>query len=195
MIFGNFVSVWNNLNAKYQGVEGAESMYSAALNVVPEKIEGVWTMSQQYLDHESKTFVDLSEARSGMIDATELFQSLVESGADPSEIIQGAQGVFAQILEFQTAANLAVDVQIEAYPSLRGADTTEQAMNTLEEGVNEVKTALDDWIVTIRNYNTYRGSFWPNIYGSFMGRFPSEIEYYKGSIEELDISSLNPAEN
>ena len=92
---------------------------------------------------------------------------------------------------------LAVRVQIEAYPVIRSVDTYSQAMRSLEEGTNEIKTALDDWIVLIQRFNTYRKSFWVGLLaGVFSGKFsafPMEHEYYKGPIGELDISTLKPS--
>ena len=59
--------------------------------------------------------------------------------------------------------------------------------------MNEIKTALDDWITTIKDYNTYRGSFGVTIIAGFMGgKYPVKIAYYEGEIKALDIDSLNP---
>lgn len=65
-------------------------------------------------------------------------------------------------------------------------------MRNMEVSVNEIKTALDDWVVAIRDYNTYRGSAWPSMVGGFMKKFPAQIDYYKGEIEKLDVDKLNP---
>ena len=66
-------------------------------------------------------------------------------------------------------------------------------MAGLQEGVNEIKTALDDWITTIKDYNTYRGSLGVTIMAGFMGdKYPAKIAYYEGEIKTLDIDSLNP---
>jgi hypothetical protein len=62
----------------------------------------------------------------------------------------------------------------------------------MESSVNEIKTALDDWIVTIKKYNTYRGSAWPSVVGGFMRKFPGEIKFYEGEIKKLDVNELNP---
>ncbi len=62
----------------------------------------------------------------------------------------------------------------------------------MEVATNEIKTALDDWITTIRDYNTYRGSFWPNLIGSTIHKFPAQIAYYEGPTKELNVEKLNP---
>jgi LemA protein len=187
------IGVWNGLNAKYQAVLGAKSHYSAALNTCPQKIKGVWTLNSQYLDHESKTFKSVAEARNTLLGAVKGYQDLAKSGAGTAELTKAGRMVEAALDRFQSQATLAVNVQVEAYPALRGAETTQTAMRTMQEGVNEVKTALDDWVYSIRQYNEYRGSAWPSIIGGWMSRFPSRIDYYEGSAKELNVDELNPA--
>jgi len=187
------VTVWNTLNRNYQEVNGAKSRYSVALNTIPQKIEGVWTMSQQYMDHESKTFRDYAAMRSAVIPAIQEFQSAVASGKlSESDQVKAAQGIQKTLGEMNNAW-LNIKATSESNPQLRAAETSQHAMQTMEEGVNECKTALDDWIASIRIYNTYRGNAWPSIIGSFMKKFPPQIEYYEGEVKKLDIKSLNPA--
>ena len=185
------VGVHNTLNQEYQGVRGGRSHYGAALDLVPEKIKGVWDLSEQYLDHESDTFKMVSAARSGLLKSVDDFKSAEAGGASDTDMIKKGQGVRDMFNKFKEAS-LAVNVQIEAYPQLRGAETTKNAMRTVEEGVNEIKTALDDWIAAIESYNRYRGNAWPSIIGGFFGKFPSEIPYYEGERTKLDIDELNP---
>jgi len=91
---------------------------------------------------------------------------------------------------------LAIRVQLEAYPVIKSVDTYNQAMRGVEEGINEIKTALDDWIMSIKTYNTYRKSFWvdiiANIFSGKFSVFPKEYKYYEGPVEELDIDALTP---
>jgi hypothetical protein len=193
VVGGRVVGVWNTLNQNYQGVQGAKSHYSAALNTVPQKIEGVWTISQQYMDHESKTFKDYAAMRSAVIPAIQEFQSAVASGKpSESDQIKAAQGIQRQLGEMNNAW-LNIRATAENNPQLRAAETSQHAMQTMEEGVNECKTALDDWISSIRTYNTYRGNAWPSVAGSFMAKFPATIQYYEGEVQKLDVKSLNPA--
>jgi len=81
---------------------------------------------------------------------------------------------------------------VEAYPQLRASETSQQNMRNLEEAVNEIKTALDDWISAIKTYNIYRGSAWPSVVGNFMTKFPAEIKYYEGDVKKLNVEELNP---
>ncbi|MGD1048548.1 MAG: LemA family protein [Candidatus Krumholzibacteriaceae bacterium] len=178
------VGVWNRLNREYQAVEGGKSHYSAALNTCTEKIKGVWEIANQYMKHESETFVAVTQARSGYDTAREAFEKAATEGKGTEELTKAGSEVVKAAMAFR--------IQVEAYPQLRAAETSQENMRNMEVSVNEIKTALDDWIVTIKDYNTYRGSAWPSIAGSFMKKFPSEIKYYEGEVTKLDVNQLNP---
>ena len=78
---------------------------------------------------------------------------------------------------------------LTAYGSL------ESAMAAIEEGFNEIKTALDDWITLCRGYNTYRRSFVTNWFASRFGwEFPKKIAYYEGGIKEPEQLKLTTEE-
>jgi LemA protein len=178
------VGVWNKLNKNYQAVQGAQSHYSAALNTCTEKIKGVWEIANQYMKHESETFQAVTEARSGYDAAKDAYEKAAAGGGGTEELTKaGAEAV---------RAAMAFRIQVEAYPQLRAVETSQENMRNMESSVNEIKTALDDWVVTIKDYNTYRGSAWPSIVGSFMKRFPPQIKYYQGEITKLDVNELNP---
>jgi LemA protein len=178
------VGVWNKLNRNYQMVEGGKSHYSAALNTCTEKIKGVWEMANQYMKHESETFQAVTRARSGYDAARDAFEKAASEGKDTEELTKAGTDVVRAAMAFR--------IQVEAYPQLRAVETSQENMRNMESSVNEIKTALDDWVVTIKDYNTYRGSAWPSIVGGFMKKFPSEIKYYEGEIKKLDVNELNP---
>jgi hypothetical protein len=183
-IVSSAVGVWNKLNQKFQMVEGGKSHYSAALNTCTEKIKGVWEIANQYMEHESETFIKVAEARSGYDAAREAFEKAAAEGKDTEELTKAGAGVVQAAMAFR--------IQVEAYPQLRAAETSQENMRNMEASVNEIKTALDDWVVTIRDYNTYRGSAWPSLLGGFMKKFPASIKYYEGEIQKLDVDDLNP---
>ena len=199
LIFGIFLlsamSVWNDLNAKEQAVKGGQSGYSAALEICTQKIRGVWGLSNKYLDHESETFRSVAEARSGFLAAKEAFENArKDPGSSQFDMTRAAALTREMFANLQRAGGLSVNVQLERYPELRGAETTQNAMRALEEGANEIKTALDDWIHAIKEYNIYRGSAYQGFICGVFGfsKFPSEIEYFQGTVERFDIDSLNP---
>ncbi len=183
-VVSSFVGVWNKLNRDYQAVEGGKSHYSAALNTCTEKIKGVWEIANQYMKHESETFIAVAQARSGYDTAREAFEKAAAEGRDTEALTQAGTEVVKAAMAFR--------IQVEAYPELRAVETAQENMRNMESSVNEIKTALDDWIVTIRDYNTYRGSAWPSMVGGFMKKFPASIKYYEGEVEKLDVNKLNP---
>ncbi len=178
------VKVWNRLNRDYQLVEGSKSHYSAALSTCTEKIKGVWEIADQYLNHESETFKAVAEARSGYRAAADAFEQALSGNKSSEELTKTGSDVVRAALAFR--------IQVEAYPQLRAVETSKENMRNMEAAVNEIKTALDDWVTAIKDYNTYRGSAWSSIAGSFMGKFPANIEYYKGDITKLNVDELNP---
>ena len=183
-VLSSAVGVWNKLNRNYQAVEGGKSHYSAALNTCTEKIKGVWEIANQYMKHESETFIAVAQARSGYDTAREAFEKAAAEGKDTEELTQAGTEVVKAAMAFR--------IQVEAYPELRAAETAQENMRNMESSVNEIKTALDDWVVTIREYNTYRGSAWPSMIGGFMKKFPASIKYYEGEVTKLDVNELNP---
>jgi LemA protein len=184
MLGSTYTRTWNQLNTNYQAVNGAQSRYSAALNTCTQKIKGVWAIADQYLKHESQTFQNVARARSGYDTATQAFESALKGGKDMKALTQAGTDVVNAALAFR--------IQVEAYPQLRGAETSQENIRNMEVSVNEIKTALDDWVTTIKDYNTYRGSFWPTVVGGFLPRFPAQIPYYEGAVKELDVNQLNP---
>ncbi len=114
------------------------------------------------------------------------FAEAVAEG-DPDKTIEAAT-------RFQEAARgLSLSVNVvalqEAYPQLFSPPIVQQTMRGLEESVNEIRTALDDWQVSIRTYNTYRGQ-WPQSFvaGPPLG-FPESYDYYKAEKAKLDMES------
>jgi hypothetical protein len=190
----SFVGVWNNLNEKYQGVNGAKSRYSVALNNLPQELEAVWTMCNQYMEHESKVFKDYAEARSRILPVIDAFKAMA---ADPKtkdgDLAVMGKVITDKLLPDLQKAMLAVNVTVENNPNLKAIEGTKESMRTAQVVIQQIKTAADDWVTGIQNYNTYRGSFWPSMVGGFMPKFPAQIDYYEGKVKELDIKSLNPA--
>ncbi len=183
-LVSSMVGVWNRLNKDYQTVEGARSQYSAALNTCTEKIKGVWEITNQYMKHESETFMAVARARSGYEAARDAFEKAAAEGKGTEELTKAGTEVVSAAMAFR--------IQVEAYPELRAVEATQENIRNMESSVNEIKTALDDWIVTIKKYNTYRGSAWPSVVGGFMKKFPAEIKYYEGELKKLDVNELNP---
>ena len=163
--FSWIMGIQRTLVQRQQSVLAQEGRYGAALETLSEKIKGIWAIQRDFLEHEKDTLTDVSKGealdRSG-----QEFAAAVAEG-DPDKTIEAAN-------RFQEATRglaLSVDVVAlqEAYPQLFSPPIVQQTMRGLEEAVNEIRTALDDWQVAIRTYNTYRGQ-WPQ---SFVQVSPS----------------------
>jgi hypothetical protein len=163
-------AMFNGLVVAQQGVQQKGAQYAAALDVCSEKIEGVWTIYQRYLEHESQTFEKVAVARSK-------YREAVQSG-DPQKTVDAAGGF-----------SLAVNAVAESNPQLVSGPAVQQSINSLEISVNEIKTALDDWNKQIRDYNSLRQSV-PTRFVGGMFDFPFEYSYYQGQKKSLDVSEL-----
>jgi LemA protein len=183
-LFSTYRGTWDTLNQKYQAVQGGKSHYSAALNTTTQKIQGVWEIANQYMKHESQTFQNVARARSGFDTATKAFEDALNNEKGSETLTRAGADVVNAAMAFR--------IQIEAYPQLRAAETSQENIRNMEVSVNEIKTALDDWIQSIKEYNSYRGNFMPSLIGSFISKFPAQIDYYEGALKKLDIQKLNP---
>lgn len=172
-----------------QSVLAQEGRYGAALETLSEKIKGIWTIEKDFLEHEKDTLTDVIRARAEALDrAGQEFAAATVEG-DPQKTIEAAT-------RFREAAEgLALSVNVnalrEAYPQLFSPPIVQQTMRGLEEAVNEIRTALDDWQVAIRNYNTFR-SQWPQSFVGGVLNFPASYDYYKAEKAKLNMEDLMP---
>lgn len=172
ILFGlSTIGSYNELVQSEQLVHQKESQYGVALDLCAQKIAGIWTIFNRYVDHESDVFINTAKARSAFND------SVAESG-NPYGAAQSAGLIYAN-----------VRVVTESNPQLASALTAEDSLASFQEAVNEIKTAADDWMVQVQRYNTLRNSFPNNIIGSWMG-FPAEYPYYQPERTRLNVTEL-----
>ncbi|HHY31514.1 MAG TPA: LemA family protein [Firmicutes bacterium] len=187
--FSWVMGIQRNMVNLQQSVLAQEGRYGAALETLSEKIKGIWAMEKDFLEHEKDTLTDVIKARAQALDSAGQEFAAAAAEGDPQKTIEAAT-------RFREAAEgLALSVNVnalrEAYPQLFSPAIVQQTMRGLEEAVNEIRTALDDWQVAIRDYNTYR-SQWPQ---SFVGgalNFPASYDYYKAEKAKLDMDALMP---
>lgn len=143
-----------------QGVELADAVYGGSLDIVAQKITGTMSILDDYLDHESEIYQTLAEARKRFDEAA--------VGGSPVDQLAAAR-------EFQ----LRIDALMEDNPEIASAPLAQQTSNALEEAVNEIFMAFQDWMDAIKDYNTYRRRLYaPSILGNWLG-FPDSYEYYE----------------
>lgn len=186
------IGKYNTLVRLHERANEGKSRFAAAVNTCSEKMKSVWTLADQEGILEKETYVGVAKARAAFDEAKQKYDAAAK---DPS----------ASLLDLTTRAAgfgqalVNVRVAFEAYPQLRTSETYQKAMVAVEQGFNEIKTALDDWIGQCRAYNVERRSF-PTTWLApiFFGKgFPDKIEYYEGGIAEpeqvkIKAEDLNP---
>jgi hypothetical protein len=136
-------------------------------------------------DHESDTFKSVAEARSAYTAAVKAFEAAKYQGSKTWELTTAADKVLRAATAFY--------VQIEAYPELKAHEITKEHIWNMQNAFDDIRKRLSNWIKDVESYNYYRGDFWPSVIGGyFMSKFPPRLDYYKGSVDRMDINKLNP---
>lgn len=173
-LVGSFQSTQITLLDLQQKEQRGDSQYHGALDIVTQKIIGAFDLADRQIAHEDRAYQLLSEARQN-------YENAAATGTPPEQV-QAAQGFS---LAFQALA--------EDNPEFASAAVVQDAMNTMEEAVNEVFTAFQDWQDAVLNYNRYRGQlFMPLFVGNTLG-FPRAFDYYEGVNQSLDMRELIPS--
>ena len=191
-VFGiTYMTKYNRLVALQENVNEGRSKFAASVNICTQKMKSVWTLAEQEGILEKETYIGIAKARAGY-----------EEARKEVEAAEKKEGTVLDLTKLGTnlgQSMLNVRIAFEAYPQLKTSETYQKAMTAVEEGYNEIKTALDDWISLCRNYNAYRRSFVTNFFaGTFFGnKFPERIAYYEGGIKEpeqlqVPSESINP---
>jgi LemA protein len=164
-------TVWGGYNSLIQAqqlVKQGESRYGAALDMGSEKIDAVWIVYKTYLSHESGLFENATKLRG------QFYKAAAEG--NPDATVKAA-------LAFNLLAIR------EAYPQLVSAPVAQQSIRSMEESINEMKTALDDWIYQTQVYNTQRNIFPNNVIGNTFN-FPSDYNYYRSEKARLNVTEI-----
>ncbi|MFA6097722.1 MAG: LemA family protein [Candidatus Paceibacterota bacterium] len=169
-ILGWWSSTYNDLIYNEQLVQQKESGYGAQLDISTNKIEGLWAIYETYIDHESEVFKEATKERA------QYYKAVNEGNATAQ--VQSALAFQVQALSIK-----------EAFPQIVSAHLPEQTQREFSESINELDTALDDWIHQIQVYNVLRSSFFTSIVGNYYG-FPKEYKYYKSEKTKLNVNEI-----
>jgi LemA protein len=190
-IYGlTYWSTYNGLVSKQESTNEGKSKFASAVNMCSQKMKSVWALADQEGILEKETYVGVAKARSAFDDAKKEFDQAKDDKSKSILDLTKLGANFGQAL-------VNVRVAFEAYPQLRTTETYQKAMNAVEEGFNEIKTALDDWITLCKNYNQTRRSLVTNWFAANWSQFPQSIAYYEGGIKEpeqvkVTTEDLNP---
>jgi hypothetical protein len=186
-----YASKYNNLVVKNESANAGKSQFASAINNCSQKMKAVWTLADQEGLLEKETYLGVAKARSGLSSAEEEFDKAKQEKSSSIFDLTKLAVNYGQ-------AVVNVRVAFEAYPNLRTTETYQKAMTAVQEGYNEIKTALDDWIILVKSYNSDRKGLVTNFFCSAFGwDFPESIAYYDGGIKapeqfKLDANELNP---
>jgi len=183
-------STYNDLVNLQESTNEGKSKVASAVNMCSQKMKSVWALADQEGILEKETYVGVAKARSAFEDAKKEFEQARENKASSILDLTKLGANFGQAL-------VNVRVAFEAYPQLRTTETYQKAMAAVEEGFNEIKTALDDWILLCKLYNQRRRALVTNWFASSWPQFPESVEYYEGGIKEpekvkVTTEDLNP---
>ena len=183
-----YVGKYNNLVNLQERTNEGKSKFAAAINTCSQKMKSVWALADQEGILEKETYVGVAKART-VYEATQ--KELEKAEGDKSTSILDLTKLGTDFGK----ALINVRVAFEAYPQLRTTETYQKAMAAVEEGFNEIKTALDDWITLCKDYNQYRKSLITNWFAAqFAWDFPKQMTYYEGGITELEKAKVTSEE-
>lgn len=183
-------SKYNGLVNRQEAANLGKSKVAAAVNTCSQKMKSVWALADQEGILEKETYVNVAKARSAFEEAKKEFEQTKDDKSKSIFDLTKLGTAFGQAL-------VNVRVAFEAYPQLRTTETYQKAMAAVEEGFNQINTALNDWIKLCRDYNQYRRSLVTNWFAKNWPQFLESIAYYEGGIKEPEqlkviTEELNP---
>lgn len=191
VFFLTYLNKYNSLVNLNERTNEGKSKFAAAINTCSQKMKSVWALADQEGILEKETYIEVSKARAAYDAAQKEYEKAKNEKSSSIMDLTKLGADFGKSL-------VNVRVAFEAYPQLRTTETYQKAMAAVEEGFNEIKTALDDWITLCKDYNRYRKSLVTGWFASkFNWDFPKQIVYYEGGItepEKIKVTSdeLNP---
>lgn len=153
---------YNSLVEQEQAVDQAwaqvENQYQRRADLIPNLVNTV----KGYSEHESETFIKVTQARSGLTEA----YNAAEAVENPQQNIQAYQ-------EAQSKLKGALDIYInavrEAYPDLKANQNFINLQTQLEGTENRISTERERYTQAVKEYNTAINKFPTVIYAGWFG--------------------------
>jgi LemA protein len=171
VVFGQYVSVRNQLVAKNEAVKTAWSQVDIVLqrraDLIPNLVETVKGIAGQ----EQKVFGDIAAARSRLLSA----------GTPQDKIAANQQldGALGRLL-----------VIVENYPQLKSNENFLRLQDELAGTENRIAVERKRYNDTLQDYNTFVQKFPNNIYAGWAGFKPNEA-YFAASEESRQVPKVN----
>ncbi len=153
---------YNSLVEKEQTVDQAwaqvENQYQRRADLIPNLVNTV----KGYSEHESETFIKVTEARSGLSDAYKAAEAI----ENPQANIQAYQEAQSKL---KGALDIYVNAVREAYPDLKANENFTNLQTQLEGTENRIATERQRYTEAVKEYNTSISKFPTVIYAGWFG--------------------------
>lgn len=148
------VKIYNTLvSYKTQYQNGFEQI-SVQLKRRIDLIDNLVDVAKKYMAHEKETLLAVTEARSGLLQATE------KAVANPGE-----KNIMANLATSQLAMDNAMggfNLKMEAYPDLKASANMQQLTEEITTTENRIAAARQGYNDLVQKFNEYKKSF-PNV--------------------------------
>lgn len=153
---------YNSLVEKEQTVDQAwaqvENQYQRRADLIPNLVNTV----KGYSEHESETFIKVTQARSGLTEA----YNAAEAIENPQQNIQAYQEAQSKL---KGALDIYVNAVREAYPDLKANQNFINLQTQLEGTENRISTERERYTQAVKDYNTAISKFPTVIYAGWFG--------------------------
>lgn len=153
---------YNSLVEKEQNVDQAwaqvENQYQRRADLIPNLVNTV----KGYSEHESETFIKVTQARAGL---SEAYQA-AEAVENPQQNIQAYQEAQSKL---KGALDIYVNAVREAYPDLKANQNFINLQTQLEGTENRISTERERYTQAVKEYNTAISKFPTVIYAGWFG--------------------------
>lgn len=155
-------SAYNGMITEEENVDqtwaNVQNQYQRRFDLIPNLVNTV----KGYSDHESSTFIKVTEARQGLIDARDNAQSVV----DPQNNMAKYQQAQDQL---KSALGVYINAVHEAYPDLKANENFMNLQTQLEGTENRIATERTRYNEAVKIYNVKIRRFPNTIVASIAG--------------------------
>ena len=153
---------YNSLVEKEQTVDQAwaqvENQYQRRADLIPNLVNTV----KGYSEHESETFIKVTQARAGLTEA----YNAAEAVENPQQNIQQYQEAQSKL---KGALDIYVNAVREAYPDLKANQNFQDLQTQLEGTENRISTERQRYTEAVKEYNSAIKKFPTVIYAGWFG--------------------------
>lgn len=173
------VKIYNNLVAYKTQYENGFEQISVQLKRRMDLIGNLVKAAEKYMEHEKETLMAVTQARAGMMSAT-----------DSATQNPGSKNAMATLASSQVALDSAIggfNMKMEDYPDLKASENMMQLSEEMTTTENRIASSRQGYNDLVQKFNEYKKSF-PNLV--FAGLFgfgvdASNLEFSE-STEELN---------